>query len=52
MEKISQAFLDGRPAGGLTRDSIVDNTTLYWLTFGRVVGKPPLRPDDRPYKQG
>jgi pimeloyl-ACP methyl ester carboxylesterase len=31
-EKISQAFLDGQPAGGLTRDSIVDNMTLYWLT--------------------
>src|SRR6266446_3588839 len=31
-EKISQAFLDGHPAGSLTRDSIVDNMTLYWLT--------------------
>jgi pimeloyl-ACP methyl ester carboxylesterase len=31
-QKISRAFLDGRPAGGLTRDRIVDNTTLYWLT--------------------
>jgi hypothetical protein len=31
-EKISHAFLDGRPAGGLTRDRIVDNITLYWLT--------------------
>jgi pimeloyl-ACP methyl ester carboxylesterase len=31
-EKISRAFLDGRPAGGLTRDRIVDNITLYWLT--------------------
>jgi pimeloyl-ACP methyl ester carboxylesterase len=31
-KKISQAFLDGRPAGGLTRDGIVDNLTLYWLT--------------------
>ena len=31
-EKISQAFLDGQPAGGLTRDRIVDNMTLYWLT--------------------
>src|ERR1700722_14060578 len=31
-KKISQAFLDGRPAGGLTRDRIVDNMTLYWLT--------------------
>jgi pimeloyl-ACP methyl ester carboxylesterase len=30
--KISQAFLDGQPVGGLTRDRIVDNLTLYWLT--------------------
>jgi pimeloyl-ACP methyl ester carboxylesterase len=31
-EKISRAFLDGQPAGNLTRDHIVDNVTLYWLT--------------------
>jgi pimeloyl-ACP methyl ester carboxylesterase len=31
-EKISRAFLDGKPAGHLTRDRIVDNLTLYWLT--------------------
>jgi len=31
-EKISGAFLDGHPAGNLTRDRIVDNITLYWLT--------------------
>ena len=31
-EKISRAFLDGQPAGHLTRDRIVDNITLYWLT--------------------
>ena len=30
--KISRAFIDGEPAGGLTRESIVDNITLYWLT--------------------
>jgi pimeloyl-ACP methyl ester carboxylesterase len=30
--KISRAFLDGKPVGNLTRDSIVDNITLYWLT--------------------
>jgi pimeloyl-ACP methyl ester carboxylesterase len=30
--KISRAFVDGRPAGGLTRDHILDNITLYWLT--------------------
>jgi pimeloyl-ACP methyl ester carboxylesterase len=31
-EKISRAFVDGQPAGQLTRDHIVDNVTLYWLT--------------------
>jgi pimeloyl-ACP methyl ester carboxylesterase len=31
-QKISQAFLEGRAAGGLTRDRILDNITLYWLT--------------------
>jgi pimeloyl-ACP methyl ester carboxylesterase len=30
--KISHAFLDGEPAGHLTRDTILDNITLYWLT--------------------
>jgi hypothetical protein len=30
--KISRAFLDGQPAGQLTRDRIVDNITLYGLT--------------------
>src|SRR5687767_10073087 len=30
--KISQAFVDGQPVGNLTRDSILDNITLYWLT--------------------
>jgi pimeloyl-ACP methyl ester carboxylesterase len=31
-EKISSAFVDGQPSGNLTRDRIVDNITLYWLT--------------------
>jgi pimeloyl-ACP methyl ester carboxylesterase len=30
--KISRAFLDNEPSGNLTRDHIVDNITLYWLT--------------------
>jgi len=30
--KISRAFVDGEPVGNLTRDNIVDNVTLYWLT--------------------
>jgi pimeloyl-ACP methyl ester carboxylesterase len=31
-QKISHAFLDGQPTGGLTRDHVLDNITLYWLT--------------------
>jgi pimeloyl-ACP methyl ester carboxylesterase len=31
-EKISHAFVDGKPVGGLTREHIVDNMSLYWLT--------------------
>jgi pimeloyl-ACP methyl ester carboxylesterase len=30
--KISRAFVDGQPVGNLTRDHILDNVTLYWLT--------------------
>jgi pimeloyl-ACP methyl ester carboxylesterase len=30
--KISSAFADGKPSGNLTRDHILDNITLYWLT--------------------
>jgi pimeloyl-ACP methyl ester carboxylesterase len=31
-EKISRALLEGQPSGGLTRDNILDNITLYWVT--------------------
>jgi pimeloyl-ACP methyl ester carboxylesterase len=31
-EKIARAFVDGETAGKLTRDNILDNITLYWLT--------------------
>jgi pimeloyl-ACP methyl ester carboxylesterase len=31
-EKISRAFLERQPSGNLTRDQILDNITLYWLT--------------------
>src|SRR6185312_5897619 len=31
-EKISRAFVDGEAVGNLTRDNILDNITLYWLT--------------------
>ncbi len=31
-QKIARAFVGGEPSGGLTREHIVDNITLYWLT--------------------
>lgn len=30
--KIARAFVDGQPSGNLTKEHIVDNITLYWLT--------------------
>jgi pimeloyl-ACP methyl ester carboxylesterase len=30
--KIAGAFIDGKPSGNLTRDHVLDNITLYWLT--------------------
>src|SRR5205814_8803747 len=30
--KIARAFVDEEPSGNLTREHIVDNITLYWLT--------------------
>jgi pimeloyl-ACP methyl ester carboxylesterase len=30
--KFSRAIVDGEPAGNLTRENIVDDITLYWLT--------------------
>ena len=30
--KISRAFTGGQPSGNLTRDHVLDNITLYWLT--------------------
>jgi pimeloyl-ACP methyl ester carboxylesterase len=29
---ITRAFADGQPVGNLTRDEVLDNVTLYWLT--------------------
>jgi pimeloyl-ACP methyl ester carboxylesterase len=31
-QKIARGFVDGQPSGNLTREHIVDNITLYWLT--------------------
>jgi pimeloyl-ACP methyl ester carboxylesterase len=30
--KITRAFVEGQPSGNLTRDHVLDNITLYWLT--------------------
>jgi pimeloyl-ACP methyl ester carboxylesterase len=30
--KIASGFVDDKPSGNLTRDHILDNVTLYWLT--------------------
>jgi pimeloyl-ACP methyl ester carboxylesterase len=30
--KIAGAFVDGKPTGNLTREHVVDNISLYWLT--------------------
>jgi pimeloyl-ACP methyl ester carboxylesterase len=30
--KIAAAFVGGKPSGNLTRDNILDNITVYWLT--------------------
>jgi pimeloyl-ACP methyl ester carboxylesterase len=30
--KIARAFVDGQPSGNLTRDHVLDDITLYWLT--------------------
>src|SRR6516225_1989273 len=30
--KIARAFVDDQPSGNLTRDHILDNITLYWIT--------------------
>jgi pimeloyl-ACP methyl ester carboxylesterase len=30
--KISKAFLEGEQTGNLTRDNVLDNITLYWVT--------------------
>ena len=31
-QKIARAFVHGQPSGNLTREHLVDNITLYWLT--------------------
>jgi pimeloyl-ACP methyl ester carboxylesterase len=63
--KITRAFVDGQPSGNLTRDHILDNITLYWLTgtgasaarsyweaYGpdaRAAGREPLPPPTIPF---
>jgi pimeloyl-ACP methyl ester carboxylesterase len=31
-QKIARGFVDGQPSGNLTREHIIDNITVYWLT--------------------
>jgi pimeloyl-ACP methyl ester carboxylesterase len=31
-QKIARGFVDGQPSGNLTREHIIDNINLYWLT--------------------
>jgi hypothetical protein len=31
-EEFSRAIVDGQPFGAITRDDVLDNITLYWLT--------------------
>jgi pimeloyl-ACP methyl ester carboxylesterase len=31
-EKVSRAFIEGDPSGSLSRDNVLDNITLYWMT--------------------
>ena len=58
--KISHAFLEGQPSGNLTRDHIVDNITLYWLTDTAAsaarwyweLGQPKLSTCGRPGPSG
>jgi mannose-6-phosphate isomerase-like protein (cupin superfamily) len=42
-EKISRAFVDDDPSGGLTRGRVLDNITLYWLTETRTSAGRILR---------
>src|SRR5689334_6299604 len=35
-EKIARAFVDKEPTGNLTRDHVLDNISLYWLTGTRA----------------
>jgi pimeloyl-ACP methyl ester carboxylesterase len=32
LEEIQRAFVEEQPVGNLTRDEVLDNVTLYWLT--------------------
>ncbi|MGP7999203.1 MAG: epoxide hydrolase family protein [Streptosporangiaceae bacterium] len=52
--KISRAFVDGQPSGGLTRDHILDNITLYWLTVPgpRQPGRTGKTGEPRPSRPG
>ena len=49
--KITNAFVDGEPVGNLTREHIVDNITLYWLTgTGASAARLPGK-TDKPWRK-
>ena len=41
-QKIARGFVAGQPSGNLTREHIVDNITLYWLTGTRALAARAL----------
>jgi pimeloyl-ACP methyl ester carboxylesterase len=49
--KISRAFTGGQPSGGLTRDHVLDNITLYWLTGTAVSSARIYWEDGRAWAQ-
>jgi pimeloyl-ACP methyl ester carboxylesterase len=46
--KIAAAFIEDKPSGNLTRDHILDNITLYWLTgTGASAARSYWRPTEQ-----
>jgi len=39
-DDIAQAFVDGHPVDGLTRDEVLDNIRLTWLTNTGISSAP------------
>ena len=47
LRHISELFVDGTPYGAITRDDILDNITLTWLTNTGTFLGPPLLGEQR-----